>query len=87
MLTSAGRLDATAVSIMEVYYASIDKLCEQYAILDRQPTRFMNFDELGMNNRGEFEKKGSLWKSVFHPTSENSDSESDHTTSCIMCVD
>ena len=66
-MTSADRLDATAVNIMEAYYVSIDKLCEAHEILDRQPTRFMNFDELGMNNRGEYEKKGSL-KSSFRPT-------------------
>ena len=65
-MTSADRLDATAVNIMEAYYTSIDKLVEEHSILDRQPTRFMNFDELGMNNRGEFEKKGVrrvLWRS------------------------
>lgn len=56
-MTSADRLDATAVNIMEAYYTSIDKLVEEHSILDRQPTRFMNFDELGMNNRGEYEKK------------------------------
>jgi hypothetical protein len=67
MLTSADRLDATAVNIMEAYYVSIDKLCEAHEILDRQPTRFMNFDELGMNNRGEYEKKGSLKSSFFPP--------------------
>jgi hypothetical protein len=50
-------LDATSINIMEAYYREIDKLCEKHKILDEQPTRFLNFDELGMNNRGEYEKK------------------------------
>jgi hypothetical protein len=57
LLTSADRLDATAVNIMDAYYAEIDKLCEEHPILDLQPSRFMNFDEASLNNRGEYEKK------------------------------
>lgn len=57
ILTSTDRMDATAVNIMEGYYATIDDLFEAHPELDREPTRIMNFDEAGLNNRGEFEKK------------------------------
>ncbi len=50
-------MDATSVNIMEAFYVSFDKLCEQYEELDRQPTRIMNWDEAALNNRGEYEKK------------------------------
>lgn len=57
VLTSTDRMDATAVNIMERYYATIDDLCEEHPILDEEPTRLMNFDEAMLNNRGEYEKK------------------------------
>jgi hypothetical protein len=52
--TSADRMDGTAANIMEAYYASIDDLHEAYPIFDQEPSRTMNFDELALNNRGEY---------------------------------
>ena len=53
--TSADRMDGTAANIMEAYYTSIDELHETYDILDFEPSRTMNFDECGLNNRGEYQ--------------------------------
>ena len=44
--TSADRMDGTSGNIMEAYYASIDRLHEQYPELDAEPSRTMNFDEV-----------------------------------------
>ena len=44
--TSADRLDGTAANIMEAYYLSIDDLHEAYPLLDQEPSRTMNFDEV-----------------------------------------
>ena len=55
--TSADRLDGTAINIMKPFYESIDRLHLIYNILDQEPTRTMNFDEAGLNNRGEYEKQ------------------------------
>jgi hypothetical protein len=52
--TSADRMDGTAANIMEAYYQSIDDLHDSYTILDEEPSRTMNFDELSLNNRGEY---------------------------------
>ena len=52
--TSADRMDGTAANIMEAYYKSIDDLHEAYPVLDDEPSRTMNFDELSINNRGEY---------------------------------
>ena len=52
--TSADRMDGTAANIMEAYYQSIDDLHESYPIFDEEPSRTMNFDELALNNRGEY---------------------------------
>jgi hypothetical protein len=60
--TSADRMDGTAANIMEAYYTSIDKLHEKYEIFDLEPSRTLNFDEAGLNNRGEYEQES---KTVF----------------------
>jgi len=52
--TSADRMDGTAANIMEAYYKSIDNLHDSYPILDEEPSRTLNFDELSLNNRGEY---------------------------------
>jgi hypothetical protein len=57
IVTSADRMDGTAANIMEAYYASIDDLHESYRILDEEPSRTLNFDELSLNNRGEYVKE------------------------------
>ena len=51
-LTSADRLDGTAVNIMDAYYQRIDDLALQFPVFDLEPSRIMNFDECGLNNRG-----------------------------------
>jgi hypothetical protein len=53
--TSADRMDGTSANIMEAYYTSIDELHERYDILDFEPSRTLNFDECGLNNRGEYQ--------------------------------
>ncbi len=60
--TSADRMDGTAANIMEAYYTSIDDLHNQYEVFDLEPTRTLNFDECGLNNRGEYEQES---KTVF----------------------
>jgi hypothetical protein len=52
--TSADRMDGTAANIMDAYYRSIDDLHDQYTVLDDEPSRTMNFDELQINGRGEY---------------------------------
>jgi hypothetical protein len=66
--TSADRMDGTAVNIMEAYYTSIDELHEQYDILDFEPSRTMNFDECGLNNRGEYQVELHYTPLCLHPT-------------------
>jgi hypothetical protein len=53
--TSADRMDGTSANIMEAYYTSIDELHERYDVLDFEPSRTLNFDECGLNNRGEYQ--------------------------------
>ena len=55
--TSADRMDGTAANIMDAYYTSIDDLHDMYPVFDLEPSRTLNFDECGLNNRGEYEEE------------------------------
>ncbi len=58
--TSADRMDGTAANIMDAFYGKIDDLHEQYPVLDDEPSRTMNFDELQINHRGEYAEEDQL---------------------------